>query len=54
MTGDLLVEVAGCDITRDKLDRPLRTCRNGHQRTSFIPAVPAGTEYEDGGEERCR
>ena len=35
---DVLVKVAACGITHNELDWPLRTCRNGHQRDSVIPA----------------
>jgi len=38
MIGDVLVKVAACGITHNELDWPLRTCRNGHQRDSIIPA----------------
>jgi NADPH:quinone reductase-like Zn-dependent oxidoreductase len=38
MIGDVLVKVAACGITHNELDWPLRTCRNGHQRTPIIPA----------------
>ena len=37
MIGDVLVKVAACGITHNELDWPLRTCRNGHQRTPIIP-----------------
>ena len=36
--GDVLVKVAACGLTHNELDWPLRTCRNGHQRDSIIPA----------------
>jgi NADPH:quinone reductase-like Zn-dependent oxidoreductase len=38
MIGDVLVKVAAAGITHNELDWPLRTCRNGHQRDSIIPA----------------
>jgi NADPH:quinone reductase-like Zn-dependent oxidoreductase len=38
MIGDVLVKVAACGITHNELDWLLRTCRNGHQRDSIIPA----------------
>ena len=37
MIGDVLVKVAACGITRNELDWPLRTCRNGHPRDLIIP-----------------